>query len=140
MNRAFPLAALLAVTAALAGADTPKRVQTPSGQPAAYATFRLVRTRNIFDPDRRPLAAQAPPPPVRAAAPPAAADFVALTGTLVTGDKAFAFFTGSRAEFNTVLAVSGTVATFKVTKITPVQVEVNRGGNPSSSRWASRSA
>ena len=117
------LAGILAMTAGLAAADAPE-------QRPPYTTFRLVRTRNIFDPDRKPMELQAGPVAPPSAPPATAADYVALTGTLVTGDKSFAFFTGSRSEFNAVLAVSGTVANITVTKITPAHVEVKRGGNP----------
>lgn len=115
-------AAGIFAAAALAAADAPP-------QRPAYATFHMVRTRNIFDPDRRPMAQQGAPAPRPAPAAPAAPDYVALTGIMVTSDKAFAFFSGSRTEFNAVLAVSGTVANMKVTKITPAQVEVSRAGH-----------
>jgi len=115
---------VLVLAAGLAAADAPKQQQIP------FTAFRLVRTRNIFDPDRRPMASEAGPAAPHSAPPASPSDYVALTGTLVTGDKAFAFFTGSRPEFNAVLAVSGTVANIRVTQITPAQVKVNRDGKP----------
>jgi len=111
------LACILALAGSLAAADAP-------AQRPAFETFRLVRTRNIFDPDRR-MSSQAAARAPSGAAP---SDYVALTGTLVTADKVLAFFSGSRPEFNTVLGLSGTVANIKVTGITPLQIEVNRAG------------
>ncbi len=95
----------------------------------SYANFNLVRTRNIFDPERQPYSAHLPPVAAHPSAPPIP-DYVAVTGTLVTEEKALAFFGGSRPEFNAVLGVSGTVANMKVTRITPEHVEVNRAGKP----------
>jgi hypothetical protein len=91
-----------------------------------FEAFKLVRTRNIFDPDRRP------PPSENAAAATAApivqSDYVALTGTLLTRDKALAFFSGSRADFNKVLAVRGNIAGVTITNITVDNIRIDRAG------------
>ena len=100
-----------------------------TAQPAAaqgYDAFRMLQTRNIFDPDRRPILTQATTLPQT---PPASrADYVALTGIMLTQDKALAFFSGSRADYNKVLAVNGDIAGAKLTKITTSAIEVERDG------------
>lgn len=104
-----------------------------TAQPAAakgYEAFRMVQTRNIFDPDRRPIS---PQPSSRVQTPVASrADYVALTGIMVTSDKALAFFSGSRADYNKVLAVNGDIAGAKLTKITTAAIEVERDGKRTS--------
>ena len=65
----------------------------PSSAPAAsarsgYDNFKLIHTRNIFDPDRRPLRTGPP----AATPPPARSDYVALTGTFFDGERETARF------------------------------------------------
>jgi hypothetical protein len=91
-----------------------------------FESFKLVRSRNIFDPDRRP-----PPSQNGAAAsavPIVQSDYVALTGTLLTSDKALAFFSGSRADFNQVLPVKSKIAGVTITKITVDNITIDRAG------------
>ncbi len=109
-----------------ASAQTPANAKpTPTG--LSYDNYRMVRTRNVFDPDRRAMT-----PTQTTAAPTAApvkpSDYVALTGTLLNAGKTLAFFSGSRAEFNQVLGVDGKIADATITSITPGGVEVTRGG------------
>lgn len=94
--------------------------------PKGFDAFRLVRTRNVFDPDRRPIPVPGANVPVVAR--PTRADYVALTGIMVTSDKALAFFSGSRADYSKVLPLNGEIAGAKVTKITPANIEVERDG------------
>ena len=83
----------------------------------------MVRTRNIFDPERTgPATPQAPPPQ----GPVSQADYAALTGVLVTPEKTLAFFSGSRPEYSKVLATGGKIAGATVSKIGPGSVEVTR--------------
>lgn len=106
--------------------------QSPSPRPAAnpavvgFEGYKLVRTRNVFDPDRRPSIApgQATPAP----APIQQSDYVALTGTMLNAGKALAFFSGTRAEFNKVLGVRDSIAKATITSISVAGVEVDRGG------------
>ena len=107
---------------------------TPAPSPAAsnnnnarqtYDSFRLVHTRNVFDPDRRPVRPAGPSGPVSA---PTRADYVALTGIAMDGDKSLAFFSGSRSEFNLVIPVNSRVAGATVTKIAPGNIEADRNG------------
>jgi hypothetical protein len=108
---------------------TPSLAQHPA--PAqGFDAFKMVRTRNIFDPDRRP-----PPSEngasAASAAPIAQSDYVALTGTLITGDKALAFFSGSRGDFDKVLPVKEKIAGVTITKISPNGITIDRAGKTS---------
>ncbi len=94
----------------------------PSLRPS-YDSFRLVHTRNVFDPDRRPVR-----PPNGAPAPTTRADYAALTGTMLLPDKTYAFFSGSRSEFNRVLTVREKIANATITGITALNIEVERDG------------
>ena len=115
-------ACLLALSAVLQAA------RPVSSQKQGFENYALLRTRNIFDPDRQPgasntsVASQTPQPT------PSVSDYAALTGTLITAEKALAFFSGSRPEFNAVLAAQGSIAGAIVTRITPDSVEVLRDG------------
>jgi hypothetical protein len=94
-----------------------------------FDAFTMSRTRNIFDPDRRPIVQASSAAPTRQQSPPPTrADYVALTGTMVTEDRALAFFSGSRSEYNKVLAPDASIAGAKISKITPTGIEVERGG------------
>src|SRR5450432_1030356 len=55
--------------------------QAPPGK--GFDAYRMVETRNIFDPDRRPMQL-ANVRPVNTTQPPGRSDFVAVTGTMVT--------------------------------------------------------
>ena len=91
---------------------------------AGFDSFKFLRTRNIFDKDRRPATAQKN----GLATPIAQSDYIALTGTLITRDKALAFFSGTRAEFNQVLPLQAKIAGATITKITGDKVTIDRAG------------
>jgi hypothetical protein len=94
-----------------------------------FDAFTMSRTRNIFDPDRRPIVQASSAAPTRQQSPPSTrSDYVALTGTMVTEERALAFFSGSRSEYNKVLAPDASIAGAKISKITPTGIEVERGG------------
>jgi hypothetical protein len=90
-----------------------------------YESFRLVQTRNVFDPDRR---APRPQGAVRETTTPARVESVALTGTLVQPDRAVAFFGGSRPEYRQVLPLLAEVAGYTLVAITTSHVELERDG------------
>jgi len=103
--------------------------QRTPGSGKGYEAYPMVRTKNIFDPQRYPSSMSAAPVATAPSTPPPkASDFVALTGIMVTGDKALAFFSGSRADYDKVVPVNSDIAGAKVTRITPSNVEVERGG------------
>lgn len=88
--------------------------------PLTYDSFKLMHTRNVFDPDRRPVRP--------AAATDGRADYVAVTGTLLDGGKSHAFFSGSRTEFNKVLTVGDSIANSKLVQIETGSIVVERDG------------
>lgn len=89
-----------------------------------FESFRGLRTRNIFDPDRRGPRVESAPAAATSSRPP----FLQLTGTMISGGKTLAFFSGSQPEFNKVLAVQGKVGEYTVVSITPAQVSLERAG------------
>ena len=95
----------------------------PTG-PLTYESFRLLHTRNVFDPDRRPVR----PANNAASLATSRADYLALTGTLIDADKSYAFFSGSRSDFNKVLSVRDKIANATIMQITPMNIVVDRGG------------
>ncbi len=119
---------VLALSRVNAEPAQPSPTPTPAtGSPTlrpAYDSFRLVHTRNVFDPDRRPVR----PAGNASAAPAARADYTALTGTLLSAEKSYAFFSGSRPEFNKVLAVREKIANATIAAITSANIEIERDG------------
>jgi hypothetical protein len=126
MMRAVPI--FLAAAAILFVQANPAMAQKPAAA-QGFDAFKMVRTRNIFDPDRRPPPSQSGS--AASAVPIAQSDYVALTGTLVTPEKALAFFSGSRADFDKVLAVKEKIAGATIAKITPGSVTIERAGKTS---------
>jgi hypothetical protein len=102
--------------------------QAPAS-PRGFDVYQIIETRNIFDPDRQPslTAAGAPPQPIEQP-PRKAFDYVVLTGVMVNGGQALAFFSGSRPDYDKVTEVNGEIAGAKVTKVTPEGIEVDRAG------------
>jgi len=123
MKIVFMLGAFCLALGCLARAQAPAPNQR-------FESYRMVRTRNIFDPLRiaGSMSDDAAPARPEPTPPPKASDFVALTGVMITGDHALAFFSGSRPDYDRVIPVNSDIAGAKLTKITPAGVEVNRGG------------
>ncbi|MHA3774412.1 hypothetical protein ACXR0O_23035 [Verrucomicrobiota bacterium sgz303538] len=99
--------------------------QAPQGK--GYDGFKGIRTRNIFDPDRRGPRIESAP---QQSAPRSRRDYLALTGTMVTSGKTLAFFTGSRSDYNRVIAVKDKIADYTVTSIDSAQVNLEYDGKP----------
>ncbi len=93
-----------------------------------YNAFRLLRARNIFDPERRSIKPDSPPRVPTPSGP--RVTYAALTGTMVTESKSLAFFSGSPSEYNRVLGPGETIANAKITRVTTTGVELERDGNP----------
>ncbi len=124
----WPVALALLAFVRLHAAEGAQPSPTPAtGIPTAlltYDSFRLVHTRNVFDPDRRPVRPVSNAPSL----PATRSDYVALTGTLLSAEKSYAFFSGSRSEFNRVLTVREKIANAVITGITSANIEVERDG------------
>jgi hypothetical protein len=98
--------------------------QAPAS-PKGFDVYRVVIERNIFDPERQPMAAGAPPVIEQ---PRKAGDYIALTGVMFDNGKALAFFSGSRSDYDKVIEVNGEIAGAKVTRIAPNGIVVDRAG------------
>jgi hypothetical protein len=118
----------LSAVGLLAAVDA--QAQGAANAAQGYDAFKFVKTRNIFDPNRRPIRAAAPPPVQNNIQSRRRENYIALTGTMVTPDKKLAFFNGARSEYNKVLGVHGKIADFTITDVTPTQVELEIGGKP----------
>ena len=97
---------------------------------AGFDAFRLMRTKNMFDPSRRPARTETASARTTAPGRENKSSTLTLTGTMVTDGKVLAFFSGTRADYSKVLSVGGTIADCKITAITATEVEMERGGKP----------
>jgi hypothetical protein len=88
-----------------------------------FEAYRLIRTRNIFDPNR--LAPRPEPSRERSSGP--RSRNLSLTGTMVTDGKTLAFFGGSRAD-GRVITVGEKISDFTLKSIAPLQVELEKDG------------
>jgi hypothetical protein len=89
---------------------------------ASFDTFRLVSDRNIFNPNRtgrrdRPNEEQPP-----------RLDVITVVGTMESDRGLRAFFDGSESSFRRAVRVGESVDNFKVTKISPNVVDLERDG------------
>jgi hypothetical protein len=134
ISRVPAIAALyaLALLVSQSAISAPAAKPTPTPAPEkGYNAYHLIRTRNIFDPDRRPVRTE-----TAASTRPASSSsssrgtYISLTGTMVTEGKSFAFFTGSRSEYNSVVQTAGQIAGFKIKEITSTHVDLERVGKP----------
>ena len=124
MKTAVHLAAALALFGAgNAGALAAEKV-------AGFEAFRLMRTKNMFDPNRRPVRTETGSARTAAPVRENKSSTLSLTGTMVTDGKTLAFFSGTRADYSKVLSVGGTIADCKITAIKATEVEMERGGKP----------
>ena len=95
---------------------------------ATFEAFRLITERNIFNPNRsgrRERSAEEAPPRL---------DVITLVGTMDSDKGLRAFFDGSEAAFRKVLHVGDSVDKFKITKIEPQSVQLERDGKALSVR------
>ncbi len=129
LHRANPSAnRILAMACACLLAMAGAKVFAQTSARPGFDAFRMVQTRNIFDPERQPIRPRqererpSTPPPTRSS------DYASLTGIMVTQEKTLAFFSGTRPDFNKVLPVKGSIAGATVTRIAPNEVEIEREG------------
>jgi len=123
LSKTLPATAVLLVLTANAVFSSPKNAPAKRG----YDGYALVRTRNIFDPERQPGVAT-PEASQKQDPQPSRSDFAALTGTMITPEKTLAFFSGSRSDYCKVIAVNGTIAGAVLVKINSSNIEVEREG------------
>lgn len=122
------LYSLLLITALSAALPCASRAQA-SAAPKGFEAYAIVRTRNIFDPDRTPyIPSFVAPRPRPVEQPRRSPDLISLTGIMVNGGKSYAFFFGSRSDDDKVLAVNGEIAGAKLAKINPTAVELDQNG------------
>jgi len=112
------IAAVCAVQTSVSFAQAP-------AAPKGIDAYPMSRTRNIFDPDRQPMATATQPAATPA---PKASDYIALTGIMVSGSNMLAFFSGSRPDYDKVLPVDSDIAGAKLTGISSTSIEVTRNG------------
>ncbi len=125
-KRCMTTAAFLLLHYALVAAPPPP---PPVQRARGYSAFKLVQTLNIFDPDRRPLPGTATAAaPAKGAAVKAGESSIVLTGTMISGSKALAFFTGSDPADNKVLHAKDTIGDFTIASISSTHVDLDRGG------------
>ena len=87
----------------------------------------MVRQKNIFDPNRRPMRVDSGSEG-RSSGKERRASYFTLTGTMVAEGRSLAFFSGSRSEYSKVIPVGEVVGGFKVRSISPLQTELERDG------------
>ena len=157
MNRRVTLSLLLIISTGLIRAADVKAVSTPDPKapaapaaaaasprtaPAAaaprndssvapvapYENFRVIAERNIFNPNRtgrrETTVAETPP----------RLDIITLVGTMDSDKGLRAFFDGSTSAYRKALFVGGSVDNFKVTKVAPNTVDLEREGKTLSVR------
>src|SRR4029077_17773290 len=93
-------------------ANAPARSSDNSGRPD-FSNFALIAQRNIFDPDRRPHEVRSTGPVTRA---PRVESF-ALVGVMSYDKGTFAFFDGTRSDYQKALKVDDTIAGYRVSNI-----------------------
>jgi len=101
---------------------------TPAPAPAGkgFDAFPMVKQKNIFDPNRRPMRVESSEP--RSTKDRNRPSYFTLTGTMVAEGRSLAFFSGSRSEFSKVLPVGEMVGGYKVVSITSSQAELEHDG------------
>ncbi|MEO7799125.1 MAG: hypothetical protein ABIY47_15530, partial [Opitutaceae bacterium] len=98
------------------------RTESSVAPTVTFDTFRLITDNNIFNPNRtgrRDRSESAPAPRT---------DILTLVGTMDSEKGQRAFFDGSDASYRKVLHVGDSVDKFKVTKIEPKVVQLERDG------------
>ncbi len=103
----------------------PNRDTATPARPQDFESFKLLYTRNIFDPNRQPSAGPGRRPVPR----PKKIDGLALVGTLIYDQAAYAFFKGSEARYQTALSLSNTIDGLKLIEIGPDSVKFSAPSN-----------
>lgn len=106
--------------------NTDSRISSPgtnsSGGALDYSAFRLVVNRNIFDPNRVPHSGPSTTQPKTV-------DAFTLVGTMSYEKGIFAFFDGTRSDYQKVLKPEDTIAGYKVLAISADSVKLMMSTN-----------
>ncbi len=108
--------------------ETTKAPAPTTPQPITFESFRLISDRNIFNPNRTGRRDRSD----EAAAP--RLDQLNLVGTMESDRGLRAFFDGSSSAFRKALRAGESVDSFKVTQVSPTEVELEREGKTFSMR------
>jgi hypothetical protein len=102
-------------------------VSTNTGpvDPRSYDAFRIIATRNIFDPNRYP-GSNAPGP--KPSPPPKRTELFTLVGSISYDKGDFAFFDGSSSEYRKTVKPGDTIAGYKVAEVAPDKVTLEANG------------
>ncbi len=95
---------------------------SPAGD--AYAAFKLVWERNIFDPNRRPFRPRDP-----STERPRRRDVMTLVGTMISELGSYAFFDGNTSDARKVLKPGNEIGTYKIADIAMQGIKVRNGTN-----------
>jgi hypothetical protein len=79
--------------------------------------FEIIEVRNIFDFDRSPPIPLPPEPETNSPPPPVRVEYIACVGTMQYEEGVYAFFEGSRSDYQKVLEVSNSIAGFRIADI-----------------------
>jgi hypothetical protein len=96
--------------------------QSTDDSSADYSTFEIIAQRNIFDPNRYPHSPGYVPP--RREGPPT----FSLAGTMSYRKGMYAFFTGTRSDYQKAVQEGGTIGDFTVAKISFEGVQLQNAG------------
>ena len=111
----------------VAAVEAAPRADSAVAPAGTIDSFRIISDRNIFNPNRTGRRERTEERAPRV-------DSISLVGTMESDKGVRAFFDGSDRAFRKALRVGDSVDKYKVTKITPHVVELEREGQPLSMR------
>ena len=111
-----------------AASRAPAQPADEGAEPTGFEAFRVLVSRNIFDPERRPDLPAPQPREVPTPAPPSEVVEVVLLGTLVHGDRHVAFVREGEDGKSEVIESGRSVAGFEVAEIDTKGVRLTREG------------
>ena len=101
-------------------------VVATTARPTSYADFKMIRERNIFDPNRTRRSRPGETEPERTPAP--KIEVISLTGTMSYAQGTFAFFDSSVGEFRKTAKAGDQIAGYTVRGIEQHDVALEREG------------
>lgn len=94
-----------------------------AGSSLDYSAFRLVATRNIFDPNRAPRTSRAPSQPAKTT------ESFTLVGTLSYEKGSFAFFDGTSSDYKKAVKTNDSIAGYTIAAISNDSVKLEQNTN-----------